>query len=95
MPIIQDHGEKQQVAIARAIVHNPKLLLLDEPTGNLDSENTQNFLDCLTNIYELKKPTILMVTHDEEVADIAKKKMVLMDGKIHSDKIKQRICICF
>lgn len=77
-------GEQQRVAIARTIVHNPKLLLLDESTGNLDSGNTQNFLDCLTNIYELKKPTILMVTHDEEVANIAHKKMILKDGKIQS-----------
>lgn len=77
-------GEQQRVAIARAIIHNPKLLLLDEPTGNLDSENTQAFLDCLTDIYELKRPTILLVTHDEDVADIAHKKMIVKDGKIHS-----------
>lgn len=80
-------GEQQRVAIARAIIHDPKLLLLDEPTGNLDSENTRIFLDCLTEIYELKKTTVLIATHDDEVASIAKKKMILKDGKIDTFEI--------
>ena len=75
-------GEQQRVAIVRALIHNPKLLLLDEPTGNLDSINTQILLDCLKKIHKLKKPTILLVTHDDEVANIACKKMVIKDGKI-------------
>ena len=75
-------GEQQRVAIVRALIHNPKLLLLDEPSGNLDSINTQILLDCLKKIHKLKKPTILLVTHDDEVANIACKKMVIKDGKI-------------
>lgn len=77
-------GEQQRVAITRAIIHNPKLLLLDEPTGNLDIENTKIFLNCLNNIHEIKKPTILLVTHDEEVANVAHKHLILKDGFIQS-----------
>lgn len=85
-------GEQQRVAIARALIHKPKLLLMDEPTGNLDSVNTQIFLNTLIKIYKLKKQTIILVTHDEEVANIATKKMILKDGKIDFlDKIKNRL----
>lgn len=77
-------GEQQRVAIVRALIHNPKLLLLDEPTGNLDSSNTKIFLDCLMKIRKLKNITILLVTHDDEVASIAYKKMIIKDGKIES-----------
>ena len=74
-------GERQRVAIARALVKQPQLLLCDEPTGNLDSRNGQQILDLLSGFREEYQTTLVLVTHDTEVADRADRVMTLKDGR--------------
>ena len=74
-------GERQRVAIARALVKQPQLLLCDEPTGNLDSRNGQQILDLLSGLREEYHTTLVLVTHDTEVADRADRVMTLKDGR--------------
>jgi len=75
-------GEQQRVAIARAIAMKPKLILADEPTGNLDSENSQMIADILFKYIKEEKSSLIMVTHDPKLANKAKKKIKIKDGKI-------------
>ena len=79
-------GEQQRVAIARALIHRPKILLADEPTGNLDSINTKEIIDLLVKINELGT-TVLLVTHNREVVNILRKRVITLDnGKVVSDQ---------
>jgi putative ABC transport system ATP-binding protein len=82
-PIHLSGGEQQRVAIARAIVNEPKLLLADEPTGNLDEENSRLVMELLTKLNS-KGMTVIMVTHSPEMADYAKSRIQIRDGKIVS-----------
>ncbi|MCK9432900.1 MAG: ABC transporter ATP-binding protein [Candidatus Omnitrophica bacterium] len=75
-------GEQQRVALARALINRPRLLLCDEPTGNLDSENGKNILRLLTELNREDKITVVMVTHDPEIASGAGRVMRLKDGMI-------------
>ena len=75
-------GEQQRVAIARAIAMNPELILADEPTGNLDSENSQMIADILFKYIKEEKSSLIMVTHDPKLANKAKRKIKIKDGKI-------------
>ena len=75
-------GEQQRVAIARAIAMKPKLILADEPTGNLDSENSQMIADILFRYIKEEKSSLIMVTHDPKLANKAKRKIKIKDGKI-------------
>ncbi len=75
-------GEQQRVAIARALVNNPPLLLADEPTGNLDTENSQAVLDVLRALNERLGQTILMITHNPEAAGFAHRTVRMRDGRI-------------
>ena len=75
-------GEQQRVAIARAIAMKPKLILADEPTGNLDSENSQMIADILFKYIKEEKSSLIMVTHDSKLANKAKRKIKIKDGKI-------------
>lgn len=75
-------GERQRTAIARALVNQPKLLLADEPTGNLDSKTGQKIIDVLQRLNQDHKQTILMVTHDEELAHKLGRSLYLVDGKL-------------
>jgi len=78
-------GEQQRVAIGRALVHSPKVLVADEPTGNLDTINTREIIDLLKKINEFGT-TVALVTHDREVVNSLKKRVItLEDGKITSD----------
>ncbi|MCS7002669.1 MAG: ABC transporter ATP-binding protein [Dehalococcoidia bacterium] len=77
-------GEQQRVAIARALVGNPKLLLADEPTGNLDGANGAAILQLLTELNRERGVTIVMVTHDPDVASVAARRIRLRDGRIES-----------
>ena len=77
-------GQQQRVAIARAVVSNPKLILADEPTGNLDSKNGKEVMDLLTELNN-EGTTIVMVTHSQKDASVAQRVVNLFDGQIVSD----------
>ena len=77
-------GEQQRVAVARALIHNPSFVLADEPTGNLDSENTASMMTLLTTLNE-EGTTVILITHDLEVAESAQRKITLLDGCVDSD----------
>ena len=79
-------GEQQRVAIARALVIEPAILLADEPTGNLDSANGQLVTSMLRNLVDVQQQTIVMVTHDAEVAAHADRLIHLRDGLIESEE---------
>ncbi|ACP48793.1 ABC transporter related [Sulfolobus islandicus Y.N.15.51] len=75
-------GQQQRVAIARALAQNPKIILADEPTGNLDSINAKIVMDIFKKINEEFKTTIAVGTHDREVASFTRRKIYIRDGKI-------------
>ncbi len=75
-------GEQQRVAIARALANNPRFLLLDEPTGNIDTKTAQGIIALLKRLNEENGITVIVVTHDQRVADQAKKVIYLLDGRI-------------
>lgn len=78
-------GEQQRVALARALVMHPRLLLADEPTGNLDSANAQKVKDLFLRLSQSRGITIALVTHDEEIAKDFSRHLVMKDGKILRD----------
>jgi len=77
-------GQQQRVALARALVNRPALLLADEPTGNLDSATSVEILDLLTELNQKDGVTVLMITHEPDIATRAQRKLVLRDGKLES-----------
>jgi len=77
-------GEQQRVAIARALVNGPAILLADEPTGNLDTENSQAVLEVLRGLNQRLGQTILMITHNPEAAGFAHRTVAMRDGRIVS-----------
>lgn len=79
-------GQQQRVAIARALVKNPHIILADEATGNLDTENSQMIIDLFKKINKEKNTTILVVTHDLDIAKQARRIIKIQDGKIIQDK---------
>lgn len=82
-------GEQQRVAIARAIVNNPKLLLCDEPTGNLDPEKSMEIMKVLDDINKTRGTTIIMATHDKDIVNTMKKQVItLKDGHLVNFKQK-------
>ncbi|WP_062051656.1 ABC transporter ATP-binding protein [Bacillus sp. JCM 19034] len=78
-------GQAQRVAIARAMIHNPKLLLADEPTGNLDSKASKDVMEMLASINKKEKTSLLMVTHDPQAASYSDRVIFIRDGKLHSE----------
>ena len=79
-------GERQRVAVARSLANEPSLLLADEPTGNLDSENAHSVLDLIIHLQQEQGRTMVLVTHDPSIADRADRVLHMMDGRIVSDK---------
>jgi lipoprotein-releasing system ATP-binding protein len=81
-------GEQQRVALARALVMNPKLVLADEPTGNLDSKNSEAIQDLFFSLNERRKTTFLVVTHSKELAGRMPRVVTMRDGRIESDDVR-------
>ena len=80
-------GECQRVAIARAMVKKPKVVLADEPTANLDSENSHHILQTMENLNNDLKTTFIFATHDDKVIKYLKRKILLQDGKVTADEV--------
>jgi putative ABC transport system ATP-binding protein len=83
-------GQQQRVAIARALVNNPSLLLADEPTGNLDSRTSIEIMEILQNLNDEHGLTVVIVTHEPDIAQYAKRAMEFRDGKMKKDVLIQR-----
>jgi putative ABC transport system ATP-binding protein len=79
-------GEQQRFAIARALSSKPSLILADEPTGNLDSKNSEEVINLIVEMHKKLNQTIIMVTHNPEIANIANRKIEIIDGEIVSDE---------
>jgi cell division transport system ATP-binding protein len=84
-PLRLSGGEQQRVALARALVNDPRILLADEPTGNLDSRTTAEIMDLLAGLNQSQGMTQLVVTHNPQVAGVARRVITLRDGQIQSD----------
>jgi putative ABC transport system ATP-binding protein len=75
-------GEQQRVALARALANDPPIVLADEPTGNLDTTNGRHIMEILKNIHRTRKTTLVLVTHDAELAAVADARITLRDGRV-------------
>ena len=75
-------GEQQRVALARALANNPPIVLADEPTGNLDSTNGRHIMELLRTVHRTRGTTVVLVTHDAELASLADSRLVLRDGRV-------------
>jgi len=73
-------GQQQRVAIARALIHNPDIILADEPTGSLDSVNSQSIIELITRLTEEMKKTVILVTHENSIAQYARRHVRIRDG---------------
>ena len=78
-------GQQQRTAIARALINNPKIILADEPTGNLDSESTENIYNLLRDINKKYKTTFIIITHDKKIAEKTDRMIEIKDGRIKND----------
>jgi len=88
-PAMLSGGESQRVAIARAMVKKPKIVLADEPTANLDSENSHHILQTMLKLNKELKTTFVFATHDEKVMKYLRRKISLADGKVIADELMQ------
>ncbi|MBN4078087.1 ABC transporter ATP-binding protein [Nitrospina gracilis] len=79
-------GEQQRLSLARAFVNDPEIILADEPTGNLDSKNSDRIIELLKELHRVKGATIVLVTHESQVADQSQRILTLEDGKIIADR---------
>ncbi len=82
-------GEQQRVALARALVHEPSVVLADEPTGNLDADTGRVVLDLLDRLVRRRGHTLLLVTHSAEVAALADRRLVLSDGRLQTEALSE------
>lgn len=80
-------GQQQRVSIGRALINNPALILADEPTGNLDSENSKEIIDLLKMFNKMYNQTLIMITHDERIALQADRIITIKDGQIAKDEV--------
>lgn len=84
-------GQQQRVAIARAIVNNPPLILADEPTGNLDTKTSIEVMEFFVSLNEKMGKTIVLVTHEPDIAEFCKRVVTFKDGNIISDVVKEKV----
>ena len=84
-------GEQQRLSIARAFVNEPDIILADEPTGNLDSKNSDHIMNLIQELHQIKQATIILVTHESQVANQSQRILTLEDGKIISDQEKDKL----
>jgi len=83
LPSMMSGGERQRTAIARALINNPKCILADEPTGNLDNKTARHVYELLLSLNQEYKTSLVVVTHDQELADQMQRKVVLHDGYLN------------
>ncbi|MDO4364847.1 MAG: ATP-binding cassette domain-containing protein, partial [Clostridia bacterium] len=88
-PAEMSGGQQQRVGIARALVTDPSIIFADEPTGNLDSHTTQEVMELIRNIVDTRHNTVIMVTHDKNVAAYADIIVNISDGKVISKEYKK------
>ena len=81
-------GQQQRVSIGRALINNPALMLADEPTGNLDSENSKEIVSLLRKFNKEQNQTVIIITHDERIALAADRIIEIEDGKIKRDEVR-------
>ena len=86
-PNLLSGGEQQRVAVARALANNPSLILADEPTGNLDTTNTEIVMEILENLHEETGKTVVIITHNIELAKRTRSSIVIRDGQI--DEVRE------
>lgn len=84
-------GQQQRVAIARAIVNDPPLILADEPTGNLDTKTSVEVMEFFVSLNEKMNKTIVLVTHEPDIAEFCKRVVTFKDGNIISDIVKEKV----
>jgi putative ABC transport system ATP-binding protein len=89
-PVQMSGGEQQRVAVARALASEPKFILADEPTANLDTESAMNLLDIMNKMNQEQNVTFIFSTHDQRVIDRARRVITMVDGAIHKDE-KQEV----
>jgi putative ABC transport system ATP-binding protein len=89
-PVQLSGGEQQRVALARAFITQPPILMADEPTGNLDSANGQHVLELLVQLNHEENTTLILVTHDRDLAEYADRIITLRDGRVLSDELATR-----
>ena len=81
-------GQQQRVSIGRALINHPPVILADEPTGNLDSKNTAEVMNMLIDAVKTRKQTLVMITHEPEIAEMADRILQIEDGHIIKDTTK-------
>ena len=84
-------GEQQRLSLARAFVNEPNIILADEPTGNLDSKNSNRIIELIRELHRVKQATIILVTHEPQVAKQSQRILTLEDGKIIKDQINTEL----
>ena len=84
-------GEQQRLSLARAFVNEPNIILADEPTGNLDSKNSNRIIELIRELHRVKQATIILVTHEPQVAKQSQRILTLKDGKIIKDQINTEL----
>ena len=86
-PVQLSGGEQQRLSLARAFVNEPDIILADEPTGNLDSKNSDRIIELMLELHRVKQATIILVTHELHVAEGSQRILTLKDGQIISDRL--------